>query len=78
LIAGADPVIRWRQLLEALVLGGSRFIGLHLVRLLSSQGHRVTVLNRGQTEAELPDDVERLTADRTEPEQVRDALFDRS
>ena len=64
--------------MEALVLGGSRFIGLHLVRLLSGQGHRVTVLNRGQTAAELPDDVERLAADRTEPEQVRDALHGRS
>ena len=64
--------------MEAMVIGGSRFIGLHLVRLLSEQGHGVTVLNRGQTEAELPANVERLTADRTDPDQVRDALVNRS
>ena len=64
--------------MEVLVLGGSRFIGLHLVRILSQQGHRVTVLNRGQTEADLPSEVGRLTADRTDPSQVRRALADKS
>lgn len=64
--------------MEALVLGGSRFIGLHLVRALSERGHSVTVLNRGQTEADLPGDVARLTADRTDPAQVRRALGGRS
>jgi len=35
--------------MDALVLGGSRFIGLHLVRALIQRGDSVTVLNRGQT-----------------------------
>ena len=60
--------------MKALVLGGSRFIGLHLVRLLHDDGHQVTVLNRGQTEADLPDGVVRLIADRTDTEQVNAAL----
>ena len=60
--------------MEALVLGGSRFIGLHLVRLLSRHGHDVTVLNRGQTPVEYPDGVRTLTADRMDPAQVKDAL----
>jgi len=60
--------------MEALVLGGSRFIGLHLVRLLNEQGHDVTVLNRGQTPVEYPDGVGTLTADRTDPAQVKKAL----
>ena len=50
--------------MKMLVLGGSRFIGLHLVRLLHSRGHDVTVLNRGRTEADLPEGVARISADR--------------
>ena len=64
--------------MRALVVGGTRFIGLHLVRLLHSQGHEVATLNRGVTPADLPDDVERLYADRTDPSQVRSALGGRS
>ena len=60
--------------MNTLVLGGSRFIGLHLVRLLHEQGHRVTVLNRGQTEADLPDGVTRLVADRNDASAVKAAL----
>lgn len=64
--------------MKTLVLGGSIFIGLHLVRLLHSRGHDVTVLNRGHSGAGLPDGVERLTADRTDPSQVKAALKDAS
>ncbi len=53
--------------MKTLVLGGSRFIGLHLVRLLHSLGHDVTVLNRGRTEADLPEGVARISADRDDP-----------
>ena len=60
--------------MNTLVLGGSIFIGLHLVRLLHGQGHQVTVLNRGQSGPGLPDGVARLTADRTDPAQVKAAL----
>ena len=57
-----------------LVLGGTGFIGLHLVRLLHAQGHTVTVLNRGVSGALLPDGVGRLVADRTKPSSVRSVL----
>ena len=60
--------------MKALVLGGSRFIGLHLVRLLVDKGHEVSVLNRGRTSADLPDAVARLHADRYDKGQVRTAL----
>ena len=60
--------------MKMLVLGGSRFIGLHLVRLLHHQGHDVSVLNRGQTKAELPAGVTRLHADRSRADQVISAL----
>jgi len=64
--------------MKVLVLGGSRFIGLHLVRLLNEGGHQVAVLNRGQTQADIPDNVVRLIADRTDTEQVKAALKDGS
>jgi nucleoside-diphosphate-sugar epimerase len=60
--------------MKALVLGGSRFVGLHTVRELLARGHDVTVLNRGQTEAPLPAGVERLVADRRDGESMRAAL----
>ena len=60
-----------------LVLGGTRFVGLHLVRLLHSQGHRVTLLNRGRTQARLPSEVGRIYADRSDPAQMAKALTGR-
>ncbi len=60
--------------MKTLVLGGSRFIGLHLVRLLVEKGHEVSVLNRGRTNADLPSEVKRLQADRYDSGQVGKAL----
>jgi 2'-hydroxyisoflavone reductase len=49
--------------MRILVLGGTRFVGLHLVEAARSCGHAVTVFNRGRTP--LPwDDVEHLAGDR--------------
>lgn len=70
--------------MKVLVMGGTMFNGLSLVRELARHGHAVTVLNRGKTEALLPRGVERLFADRTDPEGMRatlgrlefDAIFD--
>jgi nucleoside-diphosphate-sugar epimerase len=62
---------------RTLVLGGSVFVGRHTVDALLGAGHDVAVLNRGRTPAELPGGVERLVADRTDAEQMRDALADR-
>ena len=64
--------------MKALVLGGSRFIGLHLVRLLVEKGHEVSALNRGQTSVDLPSEVHRLYADRYDGDQVAEALGDAS
>ena len=60
--------------MKALVLGGSQFVGLHIVRELVARGHDVTVLNRGKTETVLPPGVGRLVADRTDGESMRTAL----
>jgi len=53
-----------RSKLDLLVLGGTGFIGPHLVRYAVSRGHRVTIFTRGRHEAELPNEVVRLQGDR--------------
>jgi nucleoside-diphosphate-sugar epimerase len=60
--------------MKALVLGGSVFVGRHLVTALVAGGHEVAVLNRGVTPAQVPAGVEQLRADRTDAAQMREAL----
>ncbi|HEX6509032.1 MAG TPA: NAD-dependent epimerase/dehydratase family protein [Chloroflexota bacterium] len=50
--------------MKILVLGGTRFIGPPAVRRLSEAGHRVAVFHRGQSEPDLPEDVEHIHGDR--------------
>jgi 2'-hydroxyisoflavone reductase len=50
--------------LSILVLGGTGFIGPHLVRHAVSRGHQVTIFTRGRREADLPASVIRLVGDR--------------
>jgi len=50
--------------LSLLVLGGTGFIGPHLVRYAVARGHTVTIFTRGKRQAELPDGVIRLIGDR--------------
>jgi 2'-hydroxyisoflavone reductase len=47
-----------------LILGGTGFIGPHLVRRAVEHGHRVTIFTRGRRDAPLPTGVERLIGDR--------------
>ncbi len=47
-----------------LVLGGTQFVGRHIVETLLHGGHSVTILNRGVTTDALPGHVERLRGDR--------------
>ena len=60
--------------MNALVLGGSVFVGRRLVEMLVAGGHQVTVLNRGRTPSELPGGVQHLVADRTDRQSMRAAL----
>ena len=64
--------------MKSLVLGGSVFVGRHLVDALLRDGHDVAVLNRGRTAADLPAEVERIVADRTDRQQMHDALAGRT
>lgn len=47
-----------------LVLGGTQFVGRHIVEHLSAAGHQVSVFTRGKSQASLPADVERIQGDR--------------
>ena len=60
--------------MKTLVMGGTRFNGLHLVQELVRCGHTVTTLNRGVTEARLPREVRRLYADRKDVSQLKETL----
>ncbi len=50
--------------MRVLILGGTQFLGRHLVETLLAAGHAVSVLNRGITPDALPAQVERLRGDR--------------
>ncbi|BCS35495.1 isoflavone reductase [Luteitalea sp. TBR-22] len=50
--------------MTVLVLGGTGFIGPHLVRMAVERGHRVSIFTRGRRQADLPAGVERLVGDR--------------
>ena len=58
---------------RVLVLGGTQFIGVHIVRELLKEGYEVTLLNRGVTPSPFEGDprVRQITADRFED---RDAV----
>lgn len=64
--------------MDVLLIGGTRFVGPRLVGALLERGHRVTSFNRGQTPDSLPDEVERLRGDRSDPAQLAGALGDRA
>ncbi|MCK6445629.1 MAG: NAD-dependent epimerase/dehydratase family protein [Planctomycetes bacterium] len=49
---------------KVLVLGGTRFIGPHIVEAALARGHRVTLFNRGKTNPELFPECEKLRGDR--------------
>jgi 2'-hydroxyisoflavone reductase len=49
---------------RVLVLGGTQFLGRHVVDAALARGHDVTLFNRGQTRPELFREVEKLRGDR--------------
>jgi nucleoside-diphosphate-sugar epimerase len=62
--------------MRVLLIGGTEFISLHLVRALLRDGHRVAVLNRGRNPARLPAGVRTIVCDRTDHAALRRARYD--
>ena len=60
--------------MKMLVMGGTRFNGLHLVQELIRYGHAVTILNRGVTETSVSQEVRRLFADRKDHKLLQHVL----
>ena len=50
--------------MRLLILGGTIFLGRHLVDAALTRGHELTLFNRGQQGSELYPEVERLRGDR--------------
>ncbi|NNF28297.1 MAG: SDR family oxidoreductase [Gemmatimonadetes bacterium] len=52
--------------LDILVLGGTGFIGPHVVSYAMARGHRITLFNRGRTNTHLFPEAEKLVGDRND------------
>ena len=52
--------------MDVLIIGGTGVISRAITRFLVARGHAVTVYNRGNREAQIPQEVKRLYGDRTE------------
>jgi len=50
--------------MKLLILGGTKFLGRHLVEAASARGHDITLFNRGMTHPDLYPEVEHLQGDR--------------
>ena len=50
--------------MKILVIGGTRFLGRHLVNVVQTRGHEVTLFNRGKTNPDLFPQVETIIGDR--------------
>lgn len=50
--------------MKLLILGGTVFLGRHIVEAALARGHEVTLFNRGQHNPDLFPDVEKLRGDR--------------
>src|SRR5438128_1137919 len=60
--------------MRVLVIGGTEFVSLHLVRALIRDGHEVVVLNRGRRRERLPAGVRTIVCDRTDHAALRATL----
>ncbi|MBO4783437.1 MAG: NAD-dependent epimerase/dehydratase family protein, partial [Lachnospiraceae bacterium] len=60
--------------MKILVIGGTRFFGIHMVKELLIKGHDVTIATRGLASDEFGDTVKRIKFERTNEQSVKEAL----
>ncbi len=60
--------------MKILVLGGTRFFGIHMVNELLNNGHDVTIATRGYASGQYGDRVKHIILERTDGESVKRAL----
>jgi 2'-hydroxyisoflavone reductase len=63
--------------MDLLVIGGTRFLGRHLVDAALDRGDRVTIVHRGSTPSHRAGDVEEVLADRADGDRLRLLVRDR-
>ncbi len=60
--------------MKVLIIGGTRFMGVHLVKNLLAKGHNVTIATRGLIKDDFGQDVSRIVVDRTDLASVKSML----
>lgn len=60
--------------MKILVIGGTKFFGIHMVNDLLAQGHDITIATRGKAADEYGDRVRRIIIDRTNAESMKNTL----
>ena len=60
--------------MRILVIGGTRFFGIHMVNELLKMGHDVTIATRGKASDQYGDRVKRIIIERTNQESMKTAL----
>ena len=59
--------------MRILLMGGTRFIGVYLTKVLVAQGHEVVLFNRGNKPAPVAG-VSQIHGDRKDPSQLKEKL----
>lgn len=60
--------------MNVLVLGGTRFFGVHMVKSLLAQGHEVTIATRGKATDPFGDEVRRVIIERSDAISLKNAF----
>ena len=59
--------------MNVLVVGGTRYFGIHMVKRLLADGHQVTIATRGRNKDSFGNQVERIHMDRFDEASVKEA-----